>query len=352
MKIRAQPGFTVVELVIIIVVIAILTTITVVSYRAGMGRLTEDTMKSDLQGTATAVNDHKNFNNGYPDTLPDSSKVQSDGNTVTYQKRELGYCIEVTSTGSSKRFYKTESGEGEGSCPVDPIIAMQTVTNASCTTSRVAAYDVRDEHTYWIQKMPDGKCWMLTNLAYTGGGVNTYSDIKTLENGTDDGAFSPSTPKFYGNTTNDTKRPNKPLTTASTGDQYGHLYNWCGAMGGQSAVCQENGTVNASVSICPAGWKIPSENEYTALMNALVAQNGGSAAGQLYTTWMGHLAGSWGHYGWLAEYDEQGIMAYLWSSTDYLGSVTQAMVLGFNSRTSGIDSNPTDAGFSVRCMAI
>ena len=60
---------------------------------------------------------------------------------------------------------------------------MQTITTASCPTSRTLALDARDNRTYWVQKLSDGKCWMLTNLAYAGGGSNTYNDVKTITNG-------------------------------------------------------------------------------------------------------------------------------------------------------------------------
>ena len=113
---RTQSGFTIVELMIVIIVIAILATVTIVGYRASMNQLVADTMKSDLNGTAAALENHKNFNNGYPAVLSDALKVQSEGNTVTYTARPQGYCLEVMSSRVTKQFYKTETDEGEGQC--------------------------------------------------------------------------------------------------------------------------------------------------------------------------------------------------------------------------------------------
>lgn len=49
---------------------------------------------------------------------------------------------------------------------------MQLITSANCPATRIRAVDARDNRTYWVQATPDGKCWMLTNLAYAGGMVS------------------------------------------------------------------------------------------------------------------------------------------------------------------------------------
>ncbi len=40
--------------------------------------------------------------------------------------------------------------------------------------------DARNSARYRVKKMPDQKCWMVDNLAYAGGGTDTYGDIQTL----------------------------------------------------------------------------------------------------------------------------------------------------------------------------
>src|SRR5690606_18691551 len=81
-------------------------------------------------------------------------------------------------------FHITHEGSvSEGDCPMTPI-AMQTINSTNCSTTRTLGYDARDNHTYWIQRMPDGKCWMLTNLAYAGGvsnnGTSGYGDTAVI----------------------------------------------------------------------------------------------------------------------------------------------------------------------------
>ncbi|UTX51675.1 prepilin-type N-terminal cleavage/methylation domain-containing protein [Candidatus Saccharibacteria bacterium TM7i] len=356
MKIFSRNGFTIIELVVVIAVIGILTAVVIVGYGAYRRGLADNTMKSDLRGTSAALNDHRNFNNEYPDNLDETNKVQSEENSVTYTRRGVGFCLEVTSTKSSKRFYKTEDSEGEGLCPPPAPIAMQMLTTGGCSTTRMLAFDVRDGLSYWVQKLADGKCWMLTSLAYSGRGTDTYGDAQRLEDLTSDTTFSPSTPAFYANSSNRPFTPTAPSISTdggATGEQYGYLYNWCAAMGGQARVCQEDSSaLDSSISICPAGWRLPSRVEYQALIAAIGATNSTAGSQVLRTTWLAQYSGHWGMYGWIGAFDEQGTAGYFWSGTEaYAGSVTHADGLAFTYSSVGIASAVmSDAALAVRCM--
>lgn len=356
-----KRGFTIVEIVIVVAVIGILAAVSIIGYGAFSRNAAENTMKSDLKGTAASLESYRNFNNDYPATLGNGERVQSKDNTVTYIKRTTGYCIEVTSTKSTNRFYKTEGGEGEGACPPPAAMALQMVTNASCPTQRTLAYDARDNHSYWIQKLADGRCWTLTNLMYTGAGTNTYGDVKAITDGAGHSTYSPSTPVYYFvNAISYPKRPNAPSTSTDggdTGEQYGQLYNWCAATGGQGAVCQDDGTpVNTTISICPAGWRLPQRSEFQGLTTAIGATNTVAGSQALRTVWLAQYGGHWGYNGWLTEYEEQGASGHFWSSTEtYPGSITHVEALEF-SHTSvtagGTGGVMMDAALSVRCTAV
>lgn len=61
---KRQPsiaGFTIVELVVVIVVMGILATITVASYGNWRERTVTNQIKSDLNGVATAMENVRNF---------------------------------------------------------------------------------------------------------------------------------------------------------------------------------------------------------------------------------------------------------------------------------------------------
>ena len=55
------------------------------------------------------------------------------------------------------------------------------VKKTSCPDYRIQVKDARDNNSYYIQKLADNNCWMLTNLAYAGGtangGSNAYNDV-------------------------------------------------------------------------------------------------------------------------------------------------------------------------------
>ncbi len=69
-----------------------------------------------------------------------------------------------------------------------PPIMMQDFPVESCTAMQVGQVvtlvDARDGKKYRARRMPDGKCWMIDNLAYGGGGNNTYRDAVPLHTGT------------------------------------------------------------------------------------------------------------------------------------------------------------------------
>jgi uncharacterized protein (TIGR02145 family) len=54
----------------------------------------------------------------------------------------------------------------------------------------VTLRDARDNKSYRIKKMPDNKCWMIDNLAYVGGGTNTYGDTVTVGTAGADGTLT------------------------------------------------------------------------------------------------------------------------------------------------------------------
>jgi uncharacterized protein (TIGR02145 family) len=226
---------------------------------------------------------------------------------------------------------------------------MQNVTIDTCPTTRTRVIDARDNNTYWIQKMADGKCWMLTNLAYAGGGANTYGDAKTITNSNTADYANP----YYmiptgSNVTSGTTNPS--TSTEGTG-QYGYLYNWCAAMGAQTSTSAcANATTpapNTSISICPSGWRLPtggSSGEFAALNTAINSGSISSDSG-LRSSWLAMYSGSW-----ITGISDQGNIGYYWSSTQATAGL--GYYLYFDSgyvNLAGLYNKRY--GFAARCVA-
>ncbi len=349
---KRSSGFTIVELLIVIVVIAILAAIAIVSYNGISNRAKEASLKSDLTSGAKQLETVKITTESYP---ADTSAVKKSAST-TFQYNINGdtFCLGATSSVlPGKAFYLIGTGLiQEGTCPVQ----VQTVTSANCPASRTMVVDSRDNHTYWIQRLADNKCWMLTNMAYAGGGNNTYSDTKTLVNGVTAGGYSFTSPRYYPvtNTVNFTSSPSAPSTSTDGTGQYGYLYNWCGAMGAQTATsaCANALTPapSTTISVCPSGWRLPVGNyggEFEALNNAVNGGSGSSDAG-LRTSWLGQRGGDWSGGG---TFVFQGLYADYWSGTQALANTARSMGFG-NTYTSIADNYSKDLGHAVRCVAI
>jgi len=369
-------GFTIVELLIVVIVIAILATIVTVGYNGVTSRARQSAADEGAHQNSTKLAMAHSESGVYP------SDVSTLGLYGTYEYTQTGsgtgYCL--TSYSGPDYAAATEANTGiitshavcaghtpiGGTIVISDGVVMQTLTPANCPETKVRAVDARDNHTYWVQKLADGKCWMLTNLAYAGGGTNTYGDVMPTGSGTggtlsgpdNSGLLTYTSAKYYSptgaNPTTEPTNPSADTTGGGTGAarQYGYLYNWCAAMGGQAtAACSNTSTpaVNAAVSICPAGWRLPVGigGEFTALNTAI---NGGvtnSDAG-LRTVWLVQRSGSWG--GTYKTFSTQNVAGDFWSSSA-TGSTSASFMYASNSSLILANSLDKTYGFAVRCVA-
>ena len=226
--------------------------------------------------------------------------------------------------------------------------------------------DARDNSTYWIQKLADGNCWMLTNLAYAGGGTNTYGDVinqgtgapgtNTINGPDNSGSSTYTLAKYYiPPGANPTTEPTAPSTATDGGAntsnrQYGYLYNYCAAMGGQNTAACAEATTPAPIpttNICPAGWRLPTGSPTNEFMLLNVAINGGSSTSDVNLLSNGLFQRS----GWWRDgFGAQESNGYSRSSSQY--SATDSYVMRFyNTSVNYGDFHAKHYGFSIRCIA-
>ena len=351
-------GFTIIELLIVIVIIGILVAITAVSYNGITKSAKESALKSELKQASTEVEIAK-AKTGNPPANASSLTTPKNGTlTLSTNTEQNTWCLTITPNSPNNQNipnFNITSDSGtisEGGCPSPSI---QTITKASCPTTRTQVKDQRDNNSYYIQKLGNN-CWMLTNLAYAGAGNNTYNDTKSLSNGTSDTATTYTEAKYYIPTgANPTTDPTPPSTDTTgggsgAGRQYGYLYNWCAAMGSQNTAACANATTPApvpTINICPAGWRLPtggSGGEFTALNTAI---NGGSTSSDagLLSNGLFQRSGIWN-----GTFNSEDSVGYYWSSSQSADNAFR-LQLGVTSVNPASYSIYKYNGFSVRCIA-
>jgi prepilin-type N-terminal cleavage/methylation domain-containing protein len=131
-KYHTQQGFTIAELIIVIVVIGILATVSIVGYGSWRTSTAKSEVQSNLNGVVSAMESARGFNNGYPVSIP--STIQQNNNvTLAYVRGDSSsYCIGGTSTVRTSVVYYVDSRFGsdpkEGACPA-------TITNTMANPS-------------------------------------------------------------------------------------------------------------------------------------------------------------------------------------------------------------------------
>lgn len=173
---------------------------------------------------------------------------------------------------------------------------MHEMTSGVCSGTNLRTSkqlkDIRDGKLYWVTKLPDGRCWMTQNLDLNLGGtltsdttdLNTISAVSTrgtvgsLGSWGMDGWSSYDPGNYYydgfsGALDSHCESISGCPQNFSTSVQFnghthvGNYYGWLAAtatpVGGAAVV---DGAANASNSICPKGWKLPSAGEWASLM--------------------------------------------------------------------------------------
>lgn len=289
--------------------------------------------------------------------------------TVTPGKKELKLSYNITDNGLSGP-------------------TMQSFTTSDCNALTVydgsneeAIVELNDSRggttrTYRVAKLADNNCWMLDNLklgSTTSSITLTPSDTNIASNLT---LPQLSTPTFTEEpdeaTINDlTDNPHVygpvPGDTGTGETNYGYLYNWSAATGGESRTSHTENDGNAPYSICPANWRLPTASriyneetseydvsgDYPALDQALGGTGNSAYSGEPnIAKWQhdgpfkGVFSGFWG-----GGFFSQGELGGFWSASarpDNAGNAFGAVFSASEVDPAGNDGR--GMGASVRCL--
>ena len=119
-----RRGFTIVELLIVIVVIAILAAITIVAYNGIQNQAKVAALTSELSQAAKAVETYKAKNTAamYPTALSQVEGLNTSGYDYFYNQRQNTYCIE-RANGALRYSMNAGSSPREGRCMLNCLLA-------------------------------------------------------------------------------------------------------------------------------------------------------------------------------------------------------------------------------------
>ena len=193
--------------------------------------------------------------------------------------------------------------------------------------------DTRDNNTYTVSKLADGKCWMTQNLRI----IN-----KTLTPADSDVTTSYTIP------VSSLRGADGHDISSAYVDSDGGLYPWYTATAGTGTYALSTNNQNTTVSICPKGWRLPTSgsnngynyNEFRSLYDSYPSSSALRSNPINFT-----LSGDVSYYR-----HGQGSEGRYWSST--ITSDDSAYGLHLDTSYVNPDFSSTKfVGFSVRCIA-
>ena len=140
-RLEYKSGFTIVELLVAIAVIAILAAVTYVGYNGIQSRSRISTLVTDLRTAASQLETYRSNNGGYPTTASVVNNNQgfkaSNGVTFTYKYGSSStYCLSATSSFANIAKYKITNQSTEpqiGDCTV--VLALQAIDDSCAIAS-------------------------------------------------------------------------------------------------------------------------------------------------------------------------------------------------------------------------
>ena len=317
------------------------------------------TSNTSIPGTVTT--DYIPFTSG--NTLMESDTAKnSDEASLTFAAK-IDYLQASGSYSTTLNFHLVANPQ---------VTYIQDVDDTICTTTPTTVVDKRDNQEYVIQKLADGRCWMMTNLNLgatdlTQDLTNADTNCATSGSTTCVATGMTGTPSLTAANFNSYKKTSGtatyttpeyiPVTASNSADgldtdptsntPYGTLYNYCVASAG--TICASSSSSNVSYyDLCPAGWRLPTgdtSGEFQTLYNQTAYNtnakmrapiaSGGAAfalAGLTYNSAPLHQ-GSEGDY---------------WSST--ISGTGSPVLLISTSNVNSANSSSRGYTFSMRCI--
>ena len=299
-----------------------------------------------------ALSSPEGFSGDYDDLTNKPTNVSTFNNDAGYLTRDsLGDCTCLTAAELQALLDRIDALEetlaNQGSDTTDTAVDAQPCPGAPTVT------DV-DGNVYNTVQIGD-QCWMRENLRTT-----RYANGTTIPLGTSNS--STTAYRYY---------PDNESANVST---YGYLYNWAAVKKGASSSSANPSGVQG---ICPTGWHVPSDAEWTELENYVSSQSqyvcGGDedniakvlASKEGWDDYSGEVcdvgnnpstnnvtgfsARPAGYY-LRGYYDNYGNYAYFWSATQYNSTNAYYRYMGYGYANVGRTSNVKDVGYSVRCV--
>ena len=298
------------------------------------------------------------------------------------------YAVWVKSTGSLQDTDKvaTLCGTGAGSLTQAPTDGTANLSSVSALT------DQRDNQTYAIAKLADGKCWMIENLRldnqYTVGNNQTDPSVTnaSLSQGYNPsfiGLADPESADFSNSTTanslysidgstastisgsyqgyrfpryNNSNTSQRAANTANTNVNtysYGNYYTWHAVIA--DTTHYTSGDHNTT-SICPKGWSIPVGNTTSNGYGKLDVDMGGTGVYQTTT----EASNRWRKYPTnflysgrfdISSASGRGSYGYYWSSTALDTINSRYLYLGSTNFNPSTSFGTKFYGVSARCVA-
>lgn len=155
-----KSGFTIVELLIVIVVIGILAAITIVAYNGIQNRANDTAVQADLKAFATKMGLYQADNGAYPTALSITMDIKFSRGSYNITANNLYYCADVsgvgyamTATSKSGKAYVVSSANG---------LAVYTGGWGGSTTCIAAGFTSGDlrSHGYNTATTPNWQPWV------------------------------------------------------------------------------------------------------------------------------------------------------------------------------------------------
>jgi len=217
------------------------------------------------------------------------------------------------------------------------------VVSFTTTLPENSFIDSRDGNVYQYVSI-GSQVWMAENLKFLPSVVGPESESET-------------TPYYYvygygGTNVSEAKATSNYQT-------YGVLYNWPAAMAGSASSSSNPSGIRG---VCPAGWHLPSDAEWTELTNYLGGESvaGGKLKENGTIHWNSPNTGATNESKFTAlpggrrnlngNFSTIGYSGIWWSSTEFYSDVACSRGMNYSYGTVSNEDDSKESGFSVRCV--